>query len=59
MPSWCSDQALAHIEQERAGAMGILLPHIWQETSAYPSSQGDTKDEAGEETAHQDNSGEV
>jgi hypothetical protein len=54
MPSRCNDRPLAHIDQGHAGAIGTLLPHIWQGTQANPSSQADIRDEAGKETAHQE-----
>jgi hypothetical protein len=38
--------ALAHSWQVCVGAMGTLWLH-WQETLAQPSSQGDSRDEAG------------
>jgi hypothetical protein len=49
MPSQCNDRALPYIKQVCPGAMGTPQPHIWQMTQTYRNSQGDSKDEAGEE----------
>jgi hypothetical protein len=48
----CDDPALAHVEQVCAGALEILLPHIWQEMPAYLSHHGDNRAEAGQEVVH-------
>jgi hypothetical protein len=36
------------------GTMGTPLPHIWQKMSSGPRSQGDSRDEAGEEAAQKE-----
>jgi hypothetical protein len=41
------------VEQVHTGAMETARPHIWQETLAYPISQGNSRDEADVEEAHQ------
>ncbi len=49
MPSRCNDWAQPYIKQVCAGAIGTPWPHIWQGTQTYRNSQGDSKDEAGDE----------
>ncbi len=44
----------AHIEQVHTGAVVTLLPHIWPRTPFHPSSQGESRDEEGEEAANQE-----
>ncbi len=54
MPIQWNDWALTHDEQVTAGAIDTFPPHILQRMPAYPRSQGDNRDEAGEEAARQE-----